>query len=124
MDIIRLHRIAITDYADIVIGSIVTGVNELRIFIKDGSFVDIWYSLKLSGRYSFHWERMAIDGTIYRHDNAPHQRWNVVTTFPYHFHDGREDNVRDSYLDPAPDKALHEFLTFIRNKLNDISFER
>ncbi|MGH8055623.1 MAG: toxin-antitoxin system TumE family protein, partial [Candidatus Entotheonellia bacterium] len=32
--------------------------------------------------YSFHWERRAIDGRIYRHDNAPHKRWQSVATFP------------------------------------------
>jgi hypothetical protein len=44
--------------------------------------VDVWFSLKLLGRYSYHWERRAIDGSIYRHDNTPHKRWQTIGTFP------------------------------------------
>src|SRR5438046_2574062 len=83
---------------------------ELRIILTDGSFVDVWFSLKLQGRYSFHWERQAIDGTIYRHDNAPHRRWEAVATFPRHFHNGSETNVSESYLSAVPEEALREFL--------------
>jgi len=57
-----------------------TQVNELRVMLTDSSFMDIWFSLKLQDRYSFHWERRAIDGTIYRHDNAPHRRWQAVSS--------------------------------------------
>ena len=36
-------------------------------------FVDVWFSLKLAGRNSFHAERRALDGRVYRHDDAPHK---------------------------------------------------
>ncbi len=112
-----LRTIIVAEYADIVVDVLLPGLNEMRIFVKDGSFVDVWYSLKLVGRYSYHWERQALDGTIYRHDNAPHQRWRSVSTFPAHFHDGSEDWVVESYLAPLPEDALREFLAFVRSRI-------
>ena len=32
-----------------------TVAEQLHLSV-DGSFVDIWFSLKLPGRYSYHWE--------------------------------------------------------------------
>jgi hypothetical protein len=98
VDVERLREIAQMEFADIVVEPIIPDINELRIILTDGSFVDVWFSLKLQGRYSFHWERRAIDGTIYRHDNAPHRRWESVATFPQHFHDGSETNVSESQI--------------------------
>jgi hypothetical protein len=94
-----------------------SGINELRIILTEGSFVDVWLSLKLQGRYSFHWECQAIDGTIYRHDNAPHRHWEAVATFPRHFHNGSETNVSVSYLSAVPEEALWEFLILVRTML-------
>ncbi len=51
-----------------------------------------------------HYERRHLDGTIYRHNNAPHHR--QVKTFPKHYHKGREDFVVESYL---PDEAFKAF---------------
>jgi len=42
---------------------------KLRIELVDGSFADVWISI--SGRYSYHWNRLEVNGTIYRYDNAP-----------------------------------------------------
>jgi hypothetical protein len=67
-----LRDIAETEFTDVVTAVMIPELNALRMFLIDGSFVDVWFSLKLQGRYSFHWERRAIDGTVYRHDNAPH----------------------------------------------------
>lgn len=53
----------------------------------------------------------------YRHDNAPHQHWSRVGTFPAHFHDGSEMNVVESRISANPPQALREFLTFVRGKL-------
>jgi hypothetical protein len=78
IDTRRLREIAEVEFSDIVLEALIPDENQLRILLKDGSFVDVWYSLKLSERYSYHWERRAIDGTIYRHDNAPHKRWQSV----------------------------------------------
>jgi hypothetical protein len=116
VDVGRLKEIAELEFPDIIEEAIVPFENELRILLKDGSFVDVWFSLKLAGRYSYHWERRMIDGKIYRHDNAPHRNWESVTTFPKHFHEGSEDIVLESRINDTPDEALREFLSFIRDK--------
>jgi Family of unknown function (DUF6516) len=117
VDVERLRQIAEVEFADIVVEVIIPDINELRMILTDGSFVDVWFSLKLQGRYSFHWERRALDGRIYRHDNSPHKRWESVATFPRHFHDGNEMNVSESHLSEVPEQALREFLAFVRVSL-------
>ena len=117
VDVERLREIAEVEVGDIVAEGYVPDLNELRLILVDGSFIDVWFSLKLVARYSYHWERRAIDGTIYRHDNAPHKRWQSVSTFPHHFHNGSENNVTESHLSGNPDEALREFLTFVRKRL-------
>ena len=57
VDIGRLRDIAEVEFSDIVSEAISPDINELRIILHDGSFVDVWFSLKLLGRYSYHWER-------------------------------------------------------------------
>lgn len=91
---------------------------KLRIFFKDKSFLDIWISKSVKGRFAFHWERRHIDGSVYRHDNIPHKAWMHVKTFPKHFHSDREKNVVDSNLSPNPKDAVKEFLEFIRKHLH------
>lgn len=113
----KLREIAEVEFADIVEEAVSPDINELRIILRDGSFVDVWFSLKLPDRYSYHWERRAIDGTIYRHDNAPHQRWQAIGTFPSHFHDGDETRVVESRIGAHPSQALREFLSFVREKM-------
>ena len=115
-----LREIAEVEFADIVVEAFVPGVNQVRIILIDGSFVDVWFSLKLHERYSVHWERRAIDGTLYRHDNAPHQRWQPVSTFPHHFHDGTEQAVSASHLSRHPEEALRQFLEFVRERLGQL----
>ncbi len=117
VNISRLREIAEVEFGEVVVDTKSSDLNELRIMLTDGSFVDVWFSLKLEGRYSYHWERKAIDGTIYRHDNAPHKHWQEVETFPKHFHDGSEDRVRESDLSDVPEEGLREFLTFVRERL-------
>ncbi len=118
-----LIDIAYNEFADIVTdGEILpfsTGdPHKVRLDIADGSFLDIY--LSMTGRYAYHWERRLIDtGMIFRHDNAPHQRWRFVSTFPKHFHMGSEENVTDSFLDDAPPSALRQFLAFVRQTLLD-----
>jgi hypothetical protein len=63
----------------------------LSIELVDGSFADVWISV--SGKYSYHWNRLEIDGTIYRYDNATHKPWEYVATFPHHFHNGDDKAV-------------------------------
>lgn len=113
----RLREIAEVEFVDIVVEAFVPDINELRVILTDGSFVDVWFSLKLPGRYSYHWERRAIDGKIYRHDNAPHKRWQSVATFPRHFHNGSETDISESHIREAPEEALREFLAFVRDRI-------
>ena len=119
VNIKRLQEMAEVEFADIVMDTI-PGLNELRIILTDGSFIDAWFSLKLQKRYSYHWERKVLDGTIYRHDNAPHQRWQEIKTFPKHFHDGDEEQVTESHLPNDPELALRQVLTFARKRLKQI----
>jgi len=71
-----------------------------------------------SGRYSHHWERrLTSKDDLYRHDNAPHEKWHHVATFPKHFHDGSEGNVTESHINNDPQEAIRQFLTFVRHKL-------
>lgn len=90
---------------------------KLRLEVIDDSIVDIF--LSSSGRYSYHWERRPIDGTIYRHDNAPHQRWKHIATFPKHFHNGSEadEDVEASVIGDDPVEALRQFLHFVEATL-------
>jgi hypothetical protein len=119
VDLNRLREIAEVEFADIVEHAYSPDLNQLRIILADGSFVDLWFSLKLEGRYSYHWERKALDGRIYRHDNAPHKWWQGVKTYPKHFHDGSEEQVIESSISDASEEVLHQFLAFIRDKLQE-----
>lgn len=83
---------------------------KLRLYLCDGSFMDIYYST--NGKYSYHWDRRLMSNKIYRHDNAPHQRWRDISTFPKHFHNGSEDAAVASYISDNPELALKEFLNF------------
>lgn len=112
VDIKRLKEIAEIEFGDIADDVFLIDINEIRIILIDGSFIDAWFSLKLEGRYSYHWERQFIDGSIYRHDNAPHLKWKDILTFPKHFHDGSEDVASPSYIPDNPEAALREFLIF------------
>ena len=115
---IKLGLIAKEEFRDIVvstkfIGGKAAAPNKLRIHFKDGSFLDVWLSRE--GDYSYHWEHRAQRGLIYRWDNAPdHPELN---TFPMHFHDGSDKNVKESKLIQNPEKAIKNVLRFVREKL-------
>jgi hypothetical protein len=124
VDLTQLKEISEIEFYDIVKDVIIQDINELRIILPDGSFIDVWYSLKLNDRYSYHWERRHIDGLIYRHDNSPHQKWKSLSTFPKHFHDGSEEQVVESNLDENPENGLRSFLNFVREKIETINNSR
>ena len=112
----RLYKIALEEFNDIVVkGEIIrlpSGAPlKLRLYLLDNSFVDVWIS---KNKYSYHWQKGSL---IFRHDNAPHEKWKFVKTFPKHFHNGSEENVVESYISDNPDVAIREFLSFVRNKL-------
>ncbi|MDI6810259.1 MAG: DUF6516 family protein [archaeon] len=109
----RLSDIAEIEFSDIV-DMAEDLKDKLRIHLKDGSFIDVWFSKKIKGRYAYHWERRHVDGKIYRFDNIPHKRWRYVKTFPKHFHNSSEGNVCESSISDEPANAIREFLVFAR----------
>lgn len=112
----KLEKIARNDFSDIVrdtayIGGRSAQPNKLRVFLKDGSFLDVW--LSDDDDYSFHWEQRAVRGVIHRWDNAPDHP--EIETFPHHFHDGKENNVKSSHLPSDIIIAFREVLGFIKD---------
>jgi hypothetical protein len=117
----RLADIVEREFADVVVHAQILcfasgDAHKIRLDIADGSFLDAY--LSRSGRYSYHWERQDASARIvYRFDNAPHQNWRHLPTFPHHFHDGAEDRAVASKLSTNPEEAIREVLTFIREML-------
>ncbi len=115
---LKLKSIALQEFPDIVVSaSIMKGplntAKSLRIFLIGDSFLEVWLCEK---KYSYHWQRK--DGKIFRHDNAPHKKHRHTTTFPKHFHDGSEGDVKESNLGDNPEFALREFLNFVRKHIH------
>ncbi|MBI2661190.1 hypothetical protein HYX09_02875 [Candidatus Woesearchaeota archaeon] len=113
-----LKNIALQEFPDAAISATVlkgplNTPQSLRIFLIDNSFLEVWLS---GNKYSYHWQRT--DGKIYRHDNAPHKKHMHIKTFPKHFHEGSEDNARESHLSENADDAIREVLRFIRKRVN------
>ncbi len=111
---LELKNTALQEFPDIVVSaSILRGplnvAKSLRLFLIDNSFLEIWISGK---KYSYHWQRT--DEKIYRHDNAPHKKHKHIKTFPKHFHDSFEENVKESEISDNPTIAIRDFLKFIR----------
>ncbi len=116
-------KIALTKFKDVIsFGTMVyseSGIPlKLRLDVADGSVIDVFCSIR--GKFSYHWERRSLNGSIYRHDNAPHARWRHIMTFPKHFHDGSDDNAGESFISGNPLMAIEEFLIFVREKLFDL----
>ena len=110
----QLTQLSLCDFADIVEATkIVEG--KLRILLTDGSYIDVWLSLKKEGVYAYHWERRAIDGSVYRHNNLPDKTARKLNTFPKHFHNGTEKKIVESHISDDPIEAVKSFLEFVRN---------
>lgn len=105
-----LRRIAEVEFGNLVTDSQHLG-EKLRLFLTDGSYMDLWLSRKLSDRFGFHWERRHIDQTFYRYDNFPNTAWGNVNTYPYHFHDGSQSAVEAA---PFAVDVLTGFRDFMR----------
>jgi len=114
----KLSYIAEVEFSDIV-ETVEESEDKLRIYLIDGSFIDVWFSIKIIGRYAYHWERTHIDGKIYRHDNIPHKKWEFVKTFPKHFHCGSEKEVIESSISDNSEEAIRDILIFGRKILNE-----
>ena len=117
--IIPFHKISqiCEDFSDIILDLSELEENNFKVIFIDQSYLTICFSLKLENKFSYHWERRSLDGTIFRHDNAAHLKWKDIPTYPNHFHNGSEDNVESSLLSGNYEKALSEFLILIRNYL-------
>lgn len=113
----RLARIAKEEFLDIVASLELRG-DRLRIHIVDGSFLDVWFSRTLPGKYAFHWERRHIDGTVYRWDNAAHRSIAGISTYPHHFHEASQRNVKPYRPKETWEDTLREILNYIRNKIS------
>ena len=116
----RIKRNVEAEFSDIIKSSeLISGVagriRKLRFYLIDNTFVDIWYSSDDS--YSYHWEQRTVRNAIYRHDNAPHEKWQSISTFPKHCHDGTQLNVTESFLPDDPDCAVEEFLCLVRVRM-------
>jgi hypothetical protein len=116
----RIMEVVTSEYSDIAVDVQLRhtpsgAIERLRIFLVDETFLDIW--LSPSGKYSYHWEQRHVRGCIHRHDNAPHMKWKEVKTFPKHFHDGNENNVKESTIPDEPTAAASYFLSFVRDAM-------
>lgn len=118
IDLTKIKRIIDIEYHDILASS-GTDIyhDKIRAYILDGSVVDIWFSKKIPGRFSYHWERRHIDGRLYRHDNFPDPRWKNVSTFPKHFHNGAQSQVQESSINDESISGVREFMAFVRTML-------
>jgi len=116
MNYVELVEIVETQFADIINAWVIRS-NKLRLFVIDGSYVDIWFSFRLQNRFAYHWERRSIDGSIYRLDNRPHADQTSLPGFPVHFHNGIDSKIERSPFSYEIEKAFIEFLRFMRSKL-------
>ena len=112
-----LQRIGLLQFEDIIVSSSIS-LNKLRFIFLDGSFLEIFNSRSIPERWAFQWERRHIDGTLYRHDNIPHPPWRNISSFPWHFHAGTEENVEKSDFQDDPIQNLLFFLSLIKNRIN------
>lgn len=111
-----VRKVAAEQFSDVIVFA-ERLYGKLRMHVIDGSYVDVWFSRKIPGRYAYHWERRHIDGSIYRHNNRPHEHLKNMKSFPKHLHNGSEDDVKDSTINDNPVEAVREFLSFIRSRL-------
>lgn len=112
-----LRRIAEVEYADIVVDSQPLG-EKARLFLFDASYIDLWLSRKLEGRFGYHWERGHIDGRVYRYDNFANTAWRNVNTYPRHFHKGGQDLVEAAPFAEDLLVGFREFMDFVRDSLS------
>jgi hypothetical protein len=112
----ELAAIAEAEFSDVIL-QVDQRPEKLRLHLIDGSYVDIWYSVRLEGRFAYHWERRMINGSVYRYDNRPHEHLKGMKSYPKHFHDGSEAEVRDCEFGDDPKVVLRAFLQVVRAKL-------
>ena len=111
-----LRRVAEIEFSGIVVQTDLLG-SKLRVLLTDSSYVDVWSSRKLEGRFGFHWERRHLDGYIYRYDNFLDANWADVPTFPFHVHDGDQDNVVAAPFARSIEQGFREFMALVQQKM-------
>lgn len=106
------------DFPDIIsstrfVGGKTSDPNKLRIYLTNGSFLDVWLSGE--GDYSYHWESTLQEGLIHRWESAPDHPH--LDTSSKHFHEGSSENVLESSLSDEPEQAIVEVLNFVRKRI-------
>jgi len=88
---------------------------RLRVYLDDGSFIDIRYANPQE--YSLHWQG---ENKIIRVDTAPHHPH--LASYPRHVHLFREDNIVNddiTILGDNPVENVRRFLEFVIKKRKD-----
>jgi len=111
-----LCRIAEVEFTAIVVQADILGA-KLRVLLTDASYVDVWASRTLQGRFGFHWERRHLDGRVYRYDNFPDTNWSGVSTFTFHFHNGDQDTVIAAPFALTLEQGFREFMAFVQRTM-------
>ncbi|MFX1326143.1 MAG: DUF6516 family protein [Promethearchaeota archaeon] len=107
----KFAQIVEEEFSDIIKSKPLVIETKLRIFLIDGSFIDVRYPIDTD--YSFHWERK---GDITRVNTAPDHP--EVKTFPRHIHQGesvKEDTITDLSL--SPEENLRRFFNFVKESI-------
>jgi hypothetical protein len=112
VDLREFERIAREEFADIVIDVYRIDV-KLRVHLIDESYLDFWWSEVQAGRFAHHWHRKHVDGTIYRHDNSPHRRWQHIETFPQHYHQGGQRRAQKASCQRSRERLFECFSLFV-----------
>lgn len=118
----RFVGICESQFPDIITAWIIKS-NKLRLFIIDGSYMDVWFSVTLANRFAYHWERRLVDGSIYRLDNRPHQELISLSGYPVHFHNGVDSVVEESTFSIDLEAAFIEFLEMVRQRVGNTKSE-
>lgn len=111
-----IKRIAEVEFTDIVSDTLQIDY-KLRIILINKSFIDVNLSKKLPDKFGFHWECRDEVRTIYRYDNFPDKNWQSLSSYPYHFQNGSQDNVEASPFPLTVVEGFRAFMEFIRDKL-------
>jgi len=111
----EIRRIAEVEFVDVVKNTFFVNY-KLRIILIDNSFIDVNLSRTISHKFGFHWERP--DNSIYRYDNFPDNNWKYVSTYPYHFHKGTQDNVVPASFSLTIDQGFRDFMKFVKIEIN------
>ncbi|WP_020373459.1 toxin-antitoxin system TumE family protein [Sulfobacillus thermosulfidooxidans] len=107
----ELGDLLLQQFSDIVI-SVQINTGRVRAILRDESFIDIWFNDR--GKYSYHWQEGR--GAIYRFNNAPHHP--EILTHPHHFHDGSQENIRESSVSGVTPQDVEIIMNFIRHHVN------